>query len=148
MHWSYCNLALSHQHISQSYFTSTLASCDLFNPWSSGLLNKNWSSMIIDVYECLSVIEASLKNMVKWITWNINDFGSDLSVSGRQLQFELIHAYEMTHIASSSMEELSYCFQGLLTNFEVTRAEKLIWISFEIPRPVAAVRSLRFVSFN
>ena len=38
--------------------------------------------------------------------------------------------------------------QGHLSNLTVTRAEKLkIWIQFEITRPVAAIKSLRFALF-
>ena len=38
--------------------------------------------------------------------------------------------------------------QGYPSNFTVTRAEKLtIWIQFEITRPVAAIKSLRFALF-
>ena len=37
--------------------------------------------------------------------------------------------------------------QGHSSNFMVTRAEKLIWIQFEITRPVAAIKSLRFALF-
>ena len=38
--------------------------------------------------------------------------------------------------------------QGYPSNFTVTRAEKLtIWIQFEISRPVAAIKSLRFALF-
>ena len=38
--------------------------------------------------------------------------------------------------------------QGHPSNFTVTRAEKLtIWIQFEITRPVAAIKSLRFALF-
>ena len=36
-------------------------------------------------------------------------------------------------------------FQGHLSDFTATRAEKSsIWIQFEITRPVAAIKSLRF----
>ena len=52
--------------------------------------------------------------------------------------------YEMTHIAFSSMENIPYFSQGHLSNFKVTQAEKFIWISFEITRPVAAIKSHRF----
>ena len=41
-----------------------------------------------------------------------------------------------------------YILQGHPSNFTVTRAEKLtIWIQFEITRPVAAIKSLRFALF-
>ena len=39
-------------------------------------------------------------------------------------------------------------FRGHPSNFTVTQAEKLtIWIQFEITRPVAAIKSLRFALF-
>ena len=40
-------------------------------------------------------------------------------------------------------------FWGHPSNFNVTQAEKsTIWIQFEITRPVAAIKSLRFALFN
>ena len=75
-------------------------------------------------------------------------FGSDLSVSGWQLQFGFMDGYEMTHRASTSMGEVPYCFLRHLSNFKVTQAEKSIWISFEITRPFTAIKFLRFVLFH
>ena len=37
-------------------------------------------------------------------------FGSHLSVSRRQLQFEFIHGYEVTHKASGSINDVPCCF--------------------------------------
>ena len=54
----------------------------------------------------------------------------------------------MMHNAWSSIEEVPYCFARSSIEFMVTRAEKLtIWIQFEITRPVAAIKSLRFALF-
>ena len=39
-------------------------------------------------------------------------FGSNLRVSGWQLQFEFMDGYEITYRASRSMEEVPYCFSG------------------------------------
>ena len=51
----------------------------------------------------------------------------------------------MLHKAWRSIEEVPYCFRGYPSNFMVTRVEKfMIWIQFEITRPVAAIKSLRF----
>ena len=54
----------------------------------------------------------------------------------------------MMHKAWRSTEEMPYCFRGHPYNFKVTQAEKLtIWIQFEITRPVAAIKFLRFALF-
>ena len=51
----------------------------------------------------------------------------------------------MMHKSWRSIEEKRIVFGGHPSNFKVTRAEKwTIWIQFEITRPVAAIKSLRF----
>ena len=53
----------------------------------------------------------------------------------------------MMHKAWSSIVEMSLFFE-VIHHFTVTRAKKLtIWIQFEITRPVAAIKSLRFALF-
>ena len=53
----------------------------------------------------------------------VRRFVSDLSVSGWQLQLEFMDDYEMTHMASLSIEEVLYCFLGHLSNLKFTRAK-------------------------
>ena len=74
-------------------------------------------------------------------------FGSDLSVSGWHLQFQFMSGYAMTHIASRSMGKVPYCFSRTAVKFQGHKAEKSSWISFEITRPVAAIKSLRFALY-
>ena len=48
---------------------------------------------------------------------------ADLSISIRQLKFEFMGGYEMTHIASWNLEEVPYCFSTSALKFE-GKAEK------------------------
>ena len=49
----------------------------------------------------------------------------------------------MMHKAWCSIEEVTYWFFEVI--HQISQAEKLtIWIQFEITRPVAAIKSLRF----
>ena len=50
---------------------------------------------------------------------------TELGFSGLSLEFEFTDDCEMMHKAWSSIEEVSYCFQGYPSNFKVTR-EKII----------------------
>ena len=52
-------------------------------------------------------------------------FGSDLSVSRWLLQFKLTDGYEMTHIASRSIEEVLYCFSRSSVKFEDHTGQKI-----------------------
>ena len=51
----------------------------------------------------------------------------------------------MMHKACRRIEEVSYCFSSSSIKFHGHTGGKLtIWIQFEITRPVAAIKSLRF----
>ena len=74
-------------------------------------------------------------------------FVYNLSIFRWQLQFGFTGVYEMTHIASRSMEGVPYCFLGHLSYFKVTLAGKSTWIWFELDYKASlsfALLSLRF----
>ena len=80
-------------------------------------------------------------------------FWPESSVSGLELQFEFTHGFEMDLKWSTKLDivykKCPIVFRGHPSNFKVTRAEKsAILIQFEITRPVAAIKSLRFALFE
>ena len=52
-------------------------------------------------------------------------FWPELSVSRLQLQFELIHGFEMTQKAWCSIEEVPYCFPRLSIKFQGHRGQQI-----------------------
>ena len=72
----------------------------------------------------------------------------DLAPIWTYLQFEFLHEYEMTHITFGNMEEVRIVLQYNLSNFDVTWANKSVWISFEIKCLIPDIKSLRFVLFH
>ena len=74
-------------------------------------------------------------------------FWPQLSVSGLQLQFEFTDGFEMIHKAWRSIQEVPYCFLGVIHEIPRLHGQKiddLIPIVSKITKPVAAIKSLRF----
>ena len=77
-----------------------------------------------------------------------HQFWSQLSVSGLQLKFDFTDGFEMMHKAWWCLQEVPYCFSRSSIRFhDHTDWKSTIWIQFEITRPVAAIKSLRFALF-